>query len=128
VNDQSIATYVALKALGFVEDKSISSDDPGGLSFNFGNLTLQASHCMNLRFARVVLFSGVMSTPRTISQVSCEMPQRAESMEQVAAWVAHCLDKQSGGKFHPSVPIAWLETGRQNQHLLPWNCSRGISA
>jgi hypothetical protein len=123
-----IATWDVLRSLGFTEDRSLISDPPGGLKKDFGNLKMSAIHCVTLRFQPVVMLSGVMTTPRTITQVECETPQELESKELGVPWVTWCLDDHAGGEFRPAIPTTWLAEGRQHRHLLPWERKRAAYA
>lgn len=122
------SSWEVLRSLGFASDSSVISDPPGGLAVNFGDMTLKASVCTNRRFQPIILLSGVMRTPRTIVEVSCEMPREVESWEHGIAWVTWCLDKHAGGTYQPALPVAWLEPGRQYSHLLPWERERAAYA
>src|SRR5580700_7982451 len=94
----------ALKELGFSPDSTVISDDMPGLSFDFGNFKLSASVVINKWFKPVVLFGGVLATPRTLTEVCFELPRMVASRQQVVAFLAYYLDKQasaSGSVFHP---------------------------
>jgi hypothetical protein len=113
----------ALKELGFSPDSTVISDDMPGLSFDFGNFKLSASVVINKSFKPVVLFGGVLATPRTLTEVCFELPRMVASRQQVVAFLAYYLDKQaseSGSVFHPAREVDWISEGRQNRHLLPW--------
>ena len=110
-----------LRRLGFREDNSVLSDGSPGLSFEFGNFKLEASHGANRWLRPVVMIGGVMATERTLALVHFEMPLEVESFEQGVAFVTHCLDSSAGGVFNPFSPAPWLVEGRQYRHLLPWN-------
>jgi hypothetical protein len=73
---------------------------------------------MNLSCQQIVLFSGVIATPRTISEVHFELPQKVESVKLCAALIAWNLDQFS--EFRNIHHIDWLEDGRRNKTLLPW--------
>lgn len=123
VNQQAtIATFDALRELGFQPDYTVVySDVKPGLSFDFGNFKLSASCLLNLRVVEVVLFTGILRTPRTLAQVEFELPRRVISREQCAAWIVWNLDQSaSGRRFQPLRHVGWMEEGRQNQRLLPW--------
>jgi hypothetical protein len=115
-----VSTWDVLHSLGFTDDRALTAGAPGGLQKQFGNFTLSAIHCISLRFQPVVILSGVMTTPRTVTQVECEMPQELESWEVGAAWVTWCLDNHARGEFQPTIPTPWLSEGRQHRRLLPW--------
>ncbi len=118
---ESIATRDVLLRFGFRPDDGIVSDVEPGLSFDFGNFKLSASWVMNMRFAEVVLFTGVIVTPRTISEVLFELPRRVKSVEQCAAWIAWHLDRVVGGEgFVPAHPVEWFIVGKNHHSLLPW--------
>ena len=112
------STFDFLKSLGFVEDPSVISDSAPGLSLDFGNFKLEAGHLLNLRFQPVVLLGGTCTTRRTTALIEWEMPQKLESWEQGAAWMAWGLDRYFDGRFEPQISAVWLEIGRQNQHLV----------
>lgn len=120
----SLQTWDILKEFGFQPDASVWSDIQPGLSFDFGNFKLSASAVMNMRFAEVVMFTGVLATPRTIAEVQFEMPRGIESREKTAAWLTWNLDKYADRVFTPAVPVPWLELGRANHRLLPWYFDR----
>lgn len=128
MNDKTYPAWDILKSLGFKEDPNVISDSKPGLSFNFGNFKLSAGHLLNMSFQDVVLLSGIMSTPRTIAEVDCQMPQEVESWEQGVAWVTWCLDNQGRRIFKPEIPVPWLEEGRKYRHLLPWERQRAAYA
>lgn len=90
----SLPTWDVLLSLGFIRDQNVFSDDPGGVSLDFGNFMLSAAHVLNRWFQPIVLLSGVFTTPRTISEVICEMPLEVESREQGVAWITWCLDER----------------------------------
>jgi hypothetical protein len=46
-NPASVATAGVLRALGFHDDPNVISDEPPGLSLDFGNFKLEASHNVN---------------------------------------------------------------------------------
>jgi len=120
---ETIATWDVLKEFGFIPDAAVYSDDGPGLSFDFSNFKLSASRGLILRFARVVAFSGVLTTKRTATEVSFEMGLRVESREQCAAWIAWHLDR-AAGIFVPTREVGWLIEGRRNKTLLPWVIDR----
>lgn len=114
-------TWELLKQLGFVPDASVISDVMPGLSYDFGNFTLSASAVMGKWFEPLVLFTGVLATPRTLAEVSFELPRVVASKEQLTAFLVYYLDKAARGDvFHPSRPVAWISEGRATQSLLPW--------
>jgi hypothetical protein len=123
-----IRTWDVLRSLGFEPDTGTMADDVGALAKDFGNFTCKAIHCLSPRFAHVVVLSGVMRTPRTITEVECEMPQSLDSRELGVAWVTWCLDEHAGGAFFPTVPTPWLAEGRAWRHLLPWEKERAERA
>jgi len=127
-NDRSVTSCIptqdVLRRLGFREDREVMSDLSPGLSFDFGNFKLEASHQVNRWFRPVVSLGGVMTNDRTVALVHFEMPAEVESFEQGIAFVAHCLDTHANGLFKPAAPVPWLAQGRQNRHLLPW--AKGI--
>jgi hypothetical protein len=110
-----------LRGLGFQSDPTVISDGYPGLSFDFGNLTLRASSCLNFQCVEIVLFSGALQTPRTLAEVVFELPRRVKSIAQCAAWIVWNLDQQADHRvFTPARPVGWVEEGRKSQRLLPW--------
>lgn len=121
MNDaDSIIIWDVLRDLGFEPDAKVMSDGTPGLSFDFGNFKLSASSVVNMRFAEVILFTGVLATSRTLAEVDFEIPRRVKSREQCAAWIVWNLDSLAGGLFTPAREVRWLAEGRENQTLLPW--------
>lgn len=106
MDEDVIPTMDLLRCLGFEPDPTVISDGIPGLSFNFGNLKLKASSCLNLRAAEIVLFGGVLSTSRTLAEVHFEMPRQARSLKQCAAWIVCNLDKHAHGGFKPARHVA----------------------
>lgn len=115
-------TWEVLKEFGFVADAEVVySDISPGLSFDFGDFKLSASAVMGRSFQDVVLFTGVLRTPRTLAEVQFEMPRRIESREKCAAWLAWSLDKHADEHvFQPRRAVDWLALGRASLRLLPW--------
>jgi len=115
------ATWDVLKEFGFAPDAAAISDVMPGLSYDFGNFKLSASAVMGKWFNPVVLFTGVLATPRTLAEVCFELPRIVASREQLAAFLVYYLDKAAGRDvFQPTRNVDWLTMGRQNRHLLPW--------
>jgi hypothetical protein len=117
-----VATWDALQHFGFQHDGDVYSDGGPGLSFDFGRFKLSAGRMMNLQMKDVVSFSGVVSTPRTISSIEFEMPLRVESYEQCAAWIAWNFNAQMPRreKVIPRDKTDFLVYGMQYLSLLPW--------
>ncbi|MEI8064046.1 MAG: hypothetical protein WCH84_08275 [Verrucomicrobiota bacterium] len=115
-----ISTWDLLQEFGFMPDASVGfSDVMPGLSFDFGNFKLKASCVMNLHFVEVVMFTGYVTTPRTMTELLFELPRQVESREQCAAWIAWNL-KGDVPKHEPD----WLKEGRLHFNLLPWERRR----
>jgi hypothetical protein len=120
-NASPISTCDALIDLGFQPDADVISDEGPGLSFDFGNFRLSASSILDLRFRPVVLFSGVLTTERTIAEVDFSMLRTVQSRELCAAWIVWHLDQAAGnGTFQPSRPVEWINEGRRFRSILPW--------
>lgn len=118
---ETIATWDVLKDFGFEPDSSIFSDITPGLTCDFGNFKLQASCCINMSFAQIVLLTGIMVSSRKSAEVHIEMPRRIISRKQCAAWIVWHLDQSVGGAaFTPTRTFGWIEEGRNNLNLLPW--------
>jgi hypothetical protein len=121
MDEATFPTMDSLCCLGFQPDPTVVSDECPGLSFDFGNLTLHASCCRNLRAAEMVFFTGVLSTPRSLAEVLFEMPRRVKSIKQCAAWIIWNLDQHADHRvFRPARHVGWVEEGRKNQRFLPW--------
>jgi hypothetical protein len=117
----SISTWDLLQDFGFEPDGRVFSDVLPGRSLDFGNFKLSASCVMNMSFRNVVLFTGVLVTPRTQSEVRFEMPRQVKSREQCAAWIVWHLDRASDWRgFRPERDVRWVTEGRLHQNLLPW--------
>jgi hypothetical protein len=116
-----LCTRDVLLDLGFAEDTGVLSNEGAGLSFDFGNLKLNASQGVSPPFMRpVIQFTGSLWTPRSGTFVDFQMPRRIASREVCAAWITYHLDSPQE-PFRPERSADWLELGRQHQHLLPWN-------
>ena len=114
-------TWDVLKELGFTPDSEVISDVMPGLGFDFGNFRLSASAVMGKWFNPVVLFTGRLATPRTLSEVCFELPRMVASREQLAAFLVHYLDEAvDGDVFLPLRNVDWVAMGREHRHLLPW--------
>ena len=97
------------------------SDVMPGLSFDFGNFKLSASCVFSSKFREVVMFTGWLTTSRTIAEVRFEMPRAVKSRAQCAAWIVWNLDASADKNFfQPLCEVLWLSEGRQNKNLLPW--------
>jgi hypothetical protein len=116
-----VSTWGLLPSLGFVADPRVISDWMPGMSCNFGNVKVSASCVMGRYFKEVVLFTGVLQTERTISEICFEMPLYVESLEQCVSWLVYGLDQSAdNGIFKPAKAVPWLEEGRKNRNALPW--------
>jgi hypothetical protein len=110
-----------LRGLGFQHDPTVVDYGSPNLTFDFGVLKLKAICCLNLFANEIVLFTGVLSTPRSLAEVHFEMPPLVKSLKQCAAWIVWNLDRHSDhGKFKSARHVGWIEDGRENQKLLPW--------
>jgi hypothetical protein len=125
----SMSTWDILKQFGFMPDETVSSDVRPGLSYDFGNFKLSAGCVLNLQLREIVLFTGVLTTQRTITEVIFEMPRQVESPEQSAAWIAwHVTGGTASREFKPMRETGWLELGRRHYHLLPWERQKAVYA
>jgi len=121
----SIVTWDVLQDLGFAPDAGVMSDVMPGLSYDFGNFKLTASCVMNLRFGEVVLFLGGMISRDRAAFVQFEMRRSIDFKELCAAWIVSQLDESAdGGCFTPARNVPWVDEGRRNKHLLPWEIER----
>jgi hypothetical protein len=116
-----LVTWDVLKTFQFKPDDGVVSDVMPGLSYDFGASKLSASHVLGRYFEEVVYFTGWIMTNRTMGEINFEMPLRIASLELCAAWIVWHLDKKA--KI-PSNMAPWLDLGRQNLHLLPWEMER----
>src|SRR6202035_2383414 len=99
---ETIAVWDVLKEFGFSPDPMVISDDMPGLSFDFGNFKLSAGFVMGKWFKPTVLFGGILATPRTLADVSFELPRMVTSRRQLAAFLVYHLDNAAHGRaFHP---------------------------
>ncbi len=121
----SVKMWDVLKSIGFVEDQSVISDPPGGLSFDFGICKVTAGFLVNTYFTEIVMLHSIMSDSDSISWLEDQLPREVESWEQGVALITYCLDKFAlNGLFEPALPTKWLAEGRRNRHLLPWERER----
>lgn len=115
------ATWDILLDFGFQSDVEVYSDRMPGLSFHFGNFKLSASYVLNIRLVEVVLFTGILSTRRSLADVNFEMLREVKSREQCAAWIIWHLDQAAyGSVFIPERDVGWVTEGRENLNSLPW--------
>lgn len=115
------SVWSLLPTLGFVPHPKVISKIRPGLRCDFGNLRLDASAGVNRHLNDVVLFTGIVSTPRTGVLLEFEVPRQVASREQALAFVAYFLDRHAdGGVFVPETPARWLDEGRMHRSLLPW--------
>jgi hypothetical protein len=121
MNSETISTWQVLQDFGFTPDVAVISDVMPGLSFDFGSFNLSASCVLSSKFREVVLLTGWLKTPRTITEIRFEMPRVVKSQAQCAAWIVWNLDASADKRsFQPECEVSWLLEGRQNKNLLPW--------
>jgi hypothetical protein len=116
--EATVPTMYSLRSLGFQPDSKVISDIVPGLSFDFGNLQLSASCVWSPRGGEVILFTGIVSTPRTLGEIDFELPRRMRSIKQCAAWIVWNLDQYPA--FKETCHIDWVEKARQSKSVLPW--------
>jgi len=109
-----------LLELGFHENWSAITDEQPGYCYDFGNLKLTAAQVTNSYLTPVFAFGGVARSPRTIAEISFDMPLEVESLEQGVAWVTYGL----GRAFRPSKLTPWVDQGRKWSDTLPWEQDR----
>lgn len=107
-----VSVEAVLRSLGF----SPSGDWLGHLSYDFGNLVLEALPCTNEYLCPIVQFSGHHWTPSRFHEISFSMPEKVESALQVQAWIVYGI----GEWFRPRTPCPWFEEGSRAKDLLPW--------
>ena len=105
-----------LVQLGFTPYQASFTDQQPGYLYDFGNFQLQTVQVLGSSFRPVMLFSGVLATPRTVREIRFEVSLDIDSAELLVAMIAYGL----GDNFEPEIHPAWLDTGRRNRHLLPW--------
>lgn len=114
-------TWAVLEEFGFTPDSTVISDVMPGLSLDFGNFKLSASAVMSKWFKPIVLFTGILATPRTLAEVCFELPRTIASRELLAAFLVYNLDEAADGDvFQPLRNVDWVTMGREHRHLLPW--------
>lgn len=118
----TIPTWDLLRCLGFQSDSAVISDVSPGLSFDFGNLKLSASCVWSPRSGEVILFSGIVSTPRTLGEVDFELPRRIKSLKRCAAWIVWNLDQHLA--FKQTCHIDSLDLILKNEGNAPANPSQ----
>jgi hypothetical protein len=109
-----------LITLNFEEDWDTITDQPPGYYFNFGNLELSATQVTSLYLRPVFFIAGVIRTPRSITEISSDVPVEVESFQQGVAWIVYLL----GEKFVPLKATSWIDDGRRWTEHLPWERSR----
>lgn len=114
----NVSTFELMLSLGFRTGK----DRSDVCSFDFGNFELSACSGLNAYAQPTVLLMDIL--PSHGCALNYELPETMDSLEQGMAWIAHYLDKKFLGKFEPAYPVDWLDEGRLNQHLLPWEIER----
>ncbi|MBK6509420.1 MAG: hypothetical protein IPG06_08110 [Haliea sp.] len=121
IDTASIAVWDVLKEFGFAPDSSVISEVTPGLSFDFGSFKLSAGVGLGKYLQPVVLFTGILATPRTLADICFEVPHMVISQEQLAAFLVYYLNNAADRySFLPSQNIDWLTMGQQHRHLLPW--------
>jgi hypothetical protein len=69
----------------------------------------------------IVLFTGVLSTSRSLAEVFFEMPRKVKSCKHCAALIVWNLDQYADHRtYKPTRPVDWIVEGRENRKLLPW--------
>ena len=116
-SDHAVDTYATLLDFGF----AVREVGASALEYDFGSFKLLANSVINLRFQEVIFFSGVLATPRSVSEIEFEMPLRVGSREECAAWIVWHLDRSADHRlFVPAQPTEWIAEGRRHENLLPW--------
>lgn len=90
-----------------------------GLSLQFGQVKLEATCVMRMKFQRVSI-SGVWATPRMIGEIAIELLLEVASCAQAAAFLVYFLARSAAGEELKRPMPAWVALGQQNFHLLPW--------
>ena len=96
-----IETWDVLIDFGFQPDGDVLSGGWPGLSYDFGNFKLNASCVVNMRFAEIVLFTGVLSARRVLADVEFEMPRRVDPRTMRSL---DCMASRRASEVHPLCP------------------------
>lgn len=117
----SVDTLDVLQWLGFTPDTSGKALGRS-YEYDFGNVILKAGLMMAMpSFREMVVFSCTIVSAREIGMVDFQIPPTVESWELCVAWMVSFLDKSAPGRvFQPLRDTFWLQVGRDNKHLLPW--------
>lgn len=105
-----------LPTLGFGPDWAQYSENPPGFKFTRSNLEVTAGEMTNRYLQPGIHFYGLWRTARSSKMIDFEMPLKAESHEQVVAWIVFGI----GIDYEPPSRIDWFDQGRLWQDQLPW--------
>ena len=123
--DAKLSTWALLLELGFTVKPDCLCPT---LSYDFGNLTLDAGEVVTDRFAPVIQLTGVFGGARSFGMIEYQVPRELDSREQGLALLAYCLDHHAGNPtFRPQKPASWLDAGRLHQGLLPWERAAAVA-
>ena len=114
---KTITTWDGLKELGFKADTASGRGLCYERTLGFGRLCLSAIKCEGKHFNDVIHIGGTLSTPRTLSEISSDLPLSVDSKEQLAALMVF-LTHLNGNELWQQ--IEWVSMGIQHQDLLPW--------
>ena len=122
--DAKVSTWALLLELGFTVKPACMCPT---LSYDFGNLTLDAGEVVTKRFLPVILLTGIYSGVSSFGMIEYEIPRELSSREEGLALLAYCLDSKAGDPiFRPKNATPWLAAGRLHKGLLP--CERSAAA
>jgi hypothetical protein len=104
--------------LGFEEVRGLMTDQEPSYVIDLGNVRVEISQIMNMRFTAVLQMRGAYSSPngRTLTSIDFGLPLAVESFEQGVALLVDGL----GRDFVPEKPTTWFELGKKWKDRLPW--------
>lgn len=117
----AISTWDGLKTLGFVDDV----DNPLAglcplLRCSLGKLDLRASLVIGRQMFEIVVLSAELHADGDHGQIEDDYPTEVESLEQLAALIAHTAMKILDPKAPVGALPLWFLKGIRDKHLLPW--------
>ncbi len=114
----SIETWSVLPHLGFEPDPSGWAADR--VSIQLGPVKLTACRGVNRYYREAIMFDGILSTPRSIGDISFELPIYLASYGHAVAFISYYLRRYFGEDIATTPQLDWLGVGLELNHLLPW--------
>lgn len=112
-------TWDLLSGLGFEPFEGDIPDFKTRLIIDFGDVKLYAAEMLNDRFVEVVMISGLMTTPRTQTEIDIQLPLTILSRKHLIALFTFFLLNSFGRDYMPPVNGEWLHEGKKLSYLLP---------